>query len=80
MIYSGAWGTLIHEKTKSRISRDTVPLKPCIIHHLPSPCKLFKLNINYGLHTAPRNNTFRGKKGTNPGVRDPWHFGTDPYL
>ncbi len=27
MAYSGAWGKLIHEKTRSRKSRDTVPLK-----------------------------------------------------
>ncbi len=27
MVYSGAWGKLIHEKTRSRKSRDTVPLK-----------------------------------------------------
>jgi hypothetical protein len=26
LIYSGAWGKLIHEKTRSRKSRDTVPL------------------------------------------------------
>ncbi len=26
MVYSGAWGTLIHEKTRSRKSRGTVPL------------------------------------------------------
>ncbi len=26
MVYSGAWGTLIHKKTRSRKSRDTVPL------------------------------------------------------
>ncbi len=26
MVYSGAWGELIHEKTRSRKSRDTVPL------------------------------------------------------
>jgi hypothetical protein len=25
-VYSGAWGKLIHEKTRSRKSRDTVPL------------------------------------------------------
>jgi hypothetical protein len=25
-LYSGAWGKLIHEKTRSRKSRDTVPL------------------------------------------------------
>jgi hypothetical protein len=68
------------KKTRSRKSRNTVPLKHCIIHHLPSRCKLFKLNICCKLHKAPRNNTFRGKKGTNPSVRDPWHFGTDPYL
>jgi hypothetical protein len=27
MVYSGAWGKLIHEKTRSRKSRETVPLK-----------------------------------------------------
>ncbi len=27
MVYSDAWGKLIHEKTRSRKSRDTVPLK-----------------------------------------------------
>jgi hypothetical protein len=27
MVYSGAWGKLIHEKTRSKKSRDTVPLK-----------------------------------------------------
>jgi hypothetical protein len=27
MLYSDAWGKLIHEKTRSRKSRDTVPLK-----------------------------------------------------
>ncbi len=27
MEYSGAWGKLIHEKTRSKKSRDTVPLK-----------------------------------------------------
>jgi hypothetical protein len=27
MVYSGAWGKLIHEKTRSRKSRDTIPLK-----------------------------------------------------
>jgi hypothetical protein len=26
MVYSGAWGKLIHEKTRSKKSRDTVPL------------------------------------------------------
>ncbi len=26
MVYSGAWGKLIREKTRSRKSRDTVPL------------------------------------------------------
>jgi hypothetical protein len=26
MVYSGVWGNLIHEKTRSRKSRDTVPL------------------------------------------------------
>jgi hypothetical protein len=26
MVYSGAWGKLIHEKTRSRKSRETVPL------------------------------------------------------
>jgi len=26
MLYSDAWGKLIHEKTRSRKSRDTVPL------------------------------------------------------
>ncbi len=26
MVYSGAWEKLIHEKTRSRKSRDTVPL------------------------------------------------------
>jgi hypothetical protein len=26
MVYSGAWGKLIHEKTRIRKSRDTVPL------------------------------------------------------
>ncbi len=29
MVYSGAWGKLIHEKTRSRKSRDTVPLSQC---------------------------------------------------
>ncbi len=28
MVYSGAWGKLIHAKNRSRKSRDTVPLKP----------------------------------------------------
>ena len=27
MVYSGAWGKLIHEKNRSQKSRDTVPLK-----------------------------------------------------
>jgi hypothetical protein len=27
MVYSGTWGKLIHEKTRSRKSCDTVPLK-----------------------------------------------------
>jgi hypothetical protein len=27
MVYSGAWGKLIHEKTRSRKSRDTAPFK-----------------------------------------------------
>jgi hypothetical protein len=26
MVYSGAWGKLIYEKTRNRKSRDTVPL------------------------------------------------------
>jgi hypothetical protein len=26
-VYSGAWGKLIHEKTRSRKSRDNVPLR-----------------------------------------------------
>ncbi len=29
MVYSGAWGKLIHEKNRSRKSRDSVPLKVC---------------------------------------------------
>jgi hypothetical protein len=27
MVYSGAWGKLIHEKNRSRKSRGTLPLK-----------------------------------------------------
>jgi hypothetical protein len=26
MVFSGAWGKLIHEKTRSKKSRDTIPL------------------------------------------------------
>jgi hypothetical protein len=29
MVYSGTWGKKIHEKNRSRKSRDTVPLKEC---------------------------------------------------
>ncbi len=32
MVYSGAWGKLIHEKTRSRKSRDTVPLTKCRLY------------------------------------------------
>jgi hypothetical protein len=36
MVYSGAWGKLIHEKTGSRQSRATVPLnQEKIMTHLP---------------------------------------------
>ncbi len=31
MVYSGAWGKLIHEKNRSRKSRDTVPLNSILI-------------------------------------------------
>jgi hypothetical protein len=30
MVYSGAWGKLIHEKNSSLKSRDTVPLNPMV--------------------------------------------------
>jgi hypothetical protein len=34
IIRAGAWGKLIHEKTRSKNSRDTVPLK--LLLHKPS--------------------------------------------
>ncbi len=39
MVYSGAWGKLIHEKTRSRNSRDTVPLSQITISRY-RPCKV----------------------------------------
>jgi hypothetical protein len=34
LVYSDAWGKLIHEKNRSRKSRDTVPLTSELIHEL----------------------------------------------
>jgi hypothetical protein len=51
MGYSGAWGKLIHEKTRSRKSRGTVPLRNEI-----RTIKITVLNVNN--QTAARYSPF----------------------
>ncbi len=46
--YSGAWGKLIHEKTSSRKSRDTVPLTSLTVarlNHMASAAKKHDIGV-----------------------------------
>jgi hypothetical protein len=49
-LFSGAWGKMIHEKTRSKISHDTVPLR-VLSSLLPSPFPQY-LNPGVLLRTA----------------------------
>jgi hypothetical protein len=44
MVYSGAWGKLIHEKNQKQKSRDTVPLNVSTHYDRIQVCKIIKLH------------------------------------
>ncbi len=49
MVYSGAWGKLIHEKNQNQKSRDTVPLRLPVSGGLCTECKRSMITICYSV-------------------------------